>query len=158
MGVLYMNGLGVAKDYSKAAECFRQSGEKGKPNAYTKLGSLYFSGDYGLDRDSIRAIELWQEAAKLKDVEGMFMLGLCYKDGIGVPKDLNKAYSYFYKCAKLGHVKSQYYVGKLLCDEEYPNRDYRQGKKWLKLAINQGDRRALEFYNVKFNYACPTRN
>ena len=94
----------------------------------------------------------------MKDVNGLYMLGLCYKDGIGVPKDLDKAYSCFYKCAKKGHVKSQCQLGMLFHNDDFSQRDLQQSEKWLKLAIKQGDVQALEFYNIHFNDGCPARN
>lgn len=164
MGMLYMNGLGVEKNFQKAADYFRQSGDKGNPKAYTKLGVLYCSGGYGLESDTSLAIELWQKAAKLNDVEGMYELGKCYKEGSGdLPQDVEKALSLFKKCAKRGHLASCYYVGEILSDkasEETKQKEKwtRESNKWLKSAIKRGDRKALEFYNIKFNNACPSEN
>jgi len=162
MGLLHMNGLGVEKNFQKAADYFRLSGDKGNPKAYTKLGLLYISGGYGLESDTSRAIEFLQKAAKLNDDEGMYELGKCYKEGIGgMPKDVEKALLLFKRAAKLGHLGSYYYVGEYLCenapDDIKQNEKWmREGEKWLKRAIKKGDRQALEFYNIMFNKACPS--
>lgn len=164
MGILCMNGLGVEKNFQKAEEYLQQSGAKGVSKAYTKLGILYYSGGYGLEADTNLAIELWQKAVKLNDVEGMYELGKCYKEGIGgLPKDTEKAIYLFKKCAKKGHLASCYYVGELLGDkasEETKQKEKwtRESNKWLKRAIKRGNRKALEFYNIKFNNACPSEN
>lgn len=153
MGVLCMNGLGVEKNFQKAADYFRQSGDKGNPKAYTKLGILCYSGGYGLEADTNQAIEQWRKATELNEVEGMYMLGLCYKEGCGLTKDLNKALSLLKKSANKGYVKSLYSIAELLYDT-----NTRECKKWLRKAINRGDRQALEFYNIKFNDACPSES
>ena len=145
MGMLYMLGLGIEKDSLKAAECFRMSAEQNNPKAFTELGKLYYLGVCGLPSDTAQAIKLWQKAEKLKDLEGMYLLGLCYKDGIYFEQDLPRAYSYFLKCAKKGHIKSQYQVGAFFSN-------INESKKWLKIAINHGDKEALDFYNKNFIY------
>ena len=45
------------------------------------------------------------------DAEGMSKVGYYYENGIGVEKDKNKAFEYYYKAAEMGDVKRMNKVG-----------------------------------------------
>ncbi len=47
LGYCYANGMGVAKDYAKAAEWYRKSAEQGCAEAQYTLAELYANG-YGV--------------------------------------------------------------------------------------------------------------
>ena len=54
------------------------------PVAIQFLGSQYYHGKCGLERNVPRAIELWTEAAELGSTEAQFILGNKYNEGEGV--------------------------------------------------------------------------
>lgn len=44
LGYLYLNGIGVNKDYQKAKYYFELTANFGNPNAYCSLGYILFNG------------------------------------------------------------------------------------------------------------------
>ena len=65
--------------------------ERGDDKAKTKLAWYKLSGCGGAKIDEDGAVALLEERVKDKDVEAMWMLGLCYEYGMGVEQDLKRA-------------------------------------------------------------------
>ena len=61
----------------------------------------------GVPRDSVRAVELYCEAARLGDAEAQFSLGWMYANGRGVPRDNRMASLFFGIAAAQGHEYAQ---------------------------------------------------
>ena len=62
IGDMYTDGLGVDKDYIKAAEYFQLSADQGNLHAQNNLGNLYYIGE-GVDKDYTKAFEYYQLSA-----------------------------------------------------------------------------------------------
>ncbi len=77
LGVMYMEGRGVAKDKGKAVEWFQ------------------------------KAVGLFQQAADKGDIYAQYGLGLMYMRGRGVPKDDQKAAEWFQKAADKGYRRAR---------------------------------------------------
>ncbi len=95
------------------------------------------SGDYA------KALELWQGLADPKegstrDVNAQFELAWLYTNGLGTPKDLEKAALYFTKAAEGGHVEAQNKLGQLYLYGQGVTQDCAQAIKWLTAAAEQG--------------------
>ena len=56
--------------------------------------------------DSLKLYE--RLADEFRDADGYFMLGKHYNEGVGVPKDVDKAISYWKIALKLGSVDAKY--------------------------------------------------
>ena len=98
--------------------------EKKDPVAINHLGSKYFHGMDGLQKDMRKAVELWTEAADLGSTEALFNLGNSYNLGEGVVmqgnvqsrhnlgcdegerEDFDRAVRHFLISAKMGHKNS----------------------------------------------------
>jgi TPR repeat protein len=65
LGMLYLQGRGVAEDYTKAREWFEKAAAKGDVRAMGTLGALYESA--GVLQDSIKAREWYEKAAAKGD-------------------------------------------------------------------------------------------
>ena len=63
--------------------------------AKTKLALYKLSGRGGAEIDKEGAIALLEERVKDKDVEAMWMLGLCYEYGICCEQDLERAEKFY---------------------------------------------------------------
>ena len=85
--------------------------EKKDPEAISHLGSKYFFGFLGLQKDTRKAVDLYTEAAELGSVEALFNLGNMYYHGKGVHKDEAKGTEYHKKAAMQGNVHSRYNLG-----------------------------------------------
>jgi TPR repeat protein len=122
LGLLYFNGLGCSKDYSKAMKYFEESKEI--PFSLTFLGDILLSGlnvekNYDLayhyfvqskiganvnnanymigymffeEQNFSQAIEYFKIASKNDHMESLHMLKKIYSDGLGIEKDLHKAH------------------------------------------------------------------
>ena len=52
-----------------------------------------------------------QKLADMKEPDGIFWLGYCYEYGIGVKKDVNKAFIHYQKSAEMNNPNGIYQVG-----------------------------------------------
>jgi len=84
---------------------------KKDPEAMTFLGGQYFAGQFGLQKDSKKAVELWTEAAELGSIEALYSLGNEYGRGEMVQQDKAKAAEFHTKAAIRGHALARYYLG-----------------------------------------------
>ena len=70
LGLMYLNGKGVAQDYRKAFELFERSANQGYDWGMNNLGGLYEKG-WGTEPDPAKALALYrQAAAKGNDAAG----------------------------------------------------------------------------------------
>lgn len=90
------------------------------------------------------AIAIWRPLAEKGDADAQFNLGQAYRLGRGVATNLARSKSWFERAAAGGHVDAQTTLGLLL----FQNGDQAQGLKWLKLAAEQGEARALLVYGT----------
>ena len=84
---------------------------KKDPEAIYNLGSKYYHGKLGLQKDVRRAVKLWTEAAELGSIDALYNLGVVYIDGDAVQGDRAKAVELFTKAAMQGHVECRYNLG-----------------------------------------------
>lgn len=114
-GGLFMIGLGsvIPRDLQKGLGLMKKAASRGIPDANAKLGYIYFSGEYGIEKDYLEAIYWYEQAAKLNHLSGYYNLGLIYQDGLGVEKDIQKAVFWHEKAAKQGYPESLYELGQL---------------------------------------------
>ena len=80
----------MSKEEAEYKELLRAV-EGGNNEAKTKLAWYKLSGCGGAEVDKEGAVALLEERVKDKDVEAMWMLGLCYEYGMGVEQDLERA-------------------------------------------------------------------
>ena len=85
--------------------------KKTDPVAIDFLGTKFFFGQLGLQKDARRAVELWTEAAELGSGEALFNLCDSYLKGDGVQEDKAKGVRLLEKAAMRGHVESRNNLG-----------------------------------------------
>lgn len=109
MFVAYANGLGVEQDEDKALEYLKILAEYGYPDMQCELGKWYETVDWGTRKEEMNreAVKWFAKAAELGNVEAMYYLGECYRDGSGVDEDQKKAVEWFTKAAKQGHEEAK---------------------------------------------------
>ena len=111
LGVYYLNGTGVAKDYARAVYWFRKSAEQGYSMAMCNLGMCYLNGT-GVEQDSRQAVALFTEAAQDKIVVAYFNLAQCYMHGNGVEQDTRRAVRWLHKAADQDDDAAKYFLGR----------------------------------------------
>lgn len=107
--VAYANGLGVEQDEDKALEYLKILAEYGYPDMQCELGKWYETVDWGTRKEEMNreAVKWFAKAAEQGNVEAMYCLGECYRDGSGVDEDQKKAVEWFTKAAKQGHEEAK---------------------------------------------------
>jgi TPR repeat protein len=109
LGSVYLNGEGVAQDYTEAARWLRKAAEKGIAAAQYSLGQMYRDGE-GFTQDSKEAIRWFRKAAGQGgegSVHGEFSLALMYIRGEGVPRDMPEGRRWLQEAADHGHVDAR---------------------------------------------------
>ena len=93
LGLLYKNGLGINRDYTKAFELFEIVSGKGLIEGYYNLGLLYYNG-LGTEKNYNKAFFNFN-IAKDKIVESYYYLGVIYSEPRGIEIDYLKAERFF---------------------------------------------------------------
>ena len=137
IGLRYYNGDGVAQDYAKAIECFRQAAEQGYAAAQNSLGDCYYDGQ-GVTQDYAQAVSWYRKAAEQGDADAQNNLGYCYENGLGITKDYAQAVSWYRKAAEQGNAAAQYNLGTCYYNGLGVTKDYTQAVSWYRKAAEQG--------------------
>lgn len=90
LGVMYQNGVGIARDLDRAKTLYEMGAATDAPRALNNLGLLYVRGD-GVAQDYPRAAELFKRAAEQGLRPALRNLGVLYENGFGVPRDVEYA-------------------------------------------------------------------
>jgi TPR repeat protein len=67
------------------------------------LGHRYMYGDSstGIDKDPVRGLAYFKQAAELGDVTSLYNVGVCYERGYGTSRNIKSAIHYYKQAAKL---------------------------------------------------------
>lgn len=100
LGDMFERGLGIRRDYVRAAEWFRMAGGLGHHvEAQYAMGDLYFFGR-GVAHNYDDALRWYQRAARQGQPAAQYVLGAMYERGWGVKRDAIKAYVWYKRAAK----------------------------------------------------------
>lgn len=91
------------------------------------------------------AARIFQKVANQGNADAQNLLGICYKGGLGVAKDINKAEYWFRKAAEQGHANAQYCLGISYEKGIGVNRDHTKALNWLKKAADNGSTDAINY-------------
>ena len=100
----------MAQNNDTALHWYTKASQEELPAALNGLGYMHLYG-YGdaVGQDSLRAIELFKQAADAGNSEGQFNLGVLHLAGKGgLSKDFSQALSYFTKASQQGHTLAMY--------------------------------------------------
>jgi TPR repeat protein len=101
LGIMYLNGRGVAQDYGEALKWFGLAAKQGDGNAEYNLGVMNVDGQ-GVPQDYAQAVKWYQLAAGQGLVQAEGNLGYMYATGEGTPRDYVLAYMWFTLAAGQG--------------------------------------------------------
>ncbi|KAJ3095860.1 hypothetical protein HDU97_006456 [Phlyctochytrium planicorne] len=155
LGLCYKNGKGVEQNFQNAVKWYTKSAEQGCAAAQCNLGICYKYGQ-GVDKDLSKAVEWYTKSAEQGDdcgqlgyvlkfyatgltVPHFFSLGICYKDGDGVPQDFVQAVKWFTKSAEQGLAGAQCNLGFCYKNGEGVAPDPKMAVKWFLKAADQGN-------------------
>ena len=91
IGLMHLNGEGVAADPAKAFKWFSTAADQGYTPSLVYLAELYYTGR-GVEHNHAEAARLYTEAADQSNAEAQYALGALHIRGHGVGKDLVKAH------------------------------------------------------------------
>ena len=112
LGYIYMNGLGVDKDYSTAINLFKAAAKKELPEAEFNLGMAYYKGN-GVKRNYEEAFRYFKDAADSNTLPIAWgQVAEMYRRGRGVKKDKTLVRDYAAKYNGKTNKETIYLVNK----------------------------------------------
>lgn len=131
LGVLYVLGVQVASDYSKALHWFQQAIDGGSVSAMHNLAQLYLFG-IGVPRDYSNAFHWFQRSAAYGSVHGMYSAAVMAENGLGTPRDIRVARAMYRDAAESGFAPAMVWVSDQLA-REAAKRDLVEAYAWLQI-------------------------
>jgi len=108
LGLMYLAGQGVARDYSQAASWFHKAADQGDAPAQFNLGLMAEEGR-GARQDLVEAAKWYRKAAEQGYVYAQDRLGFMYGTGEGVVADPVQAYLWLSLAAAAGDEDASAY-------------------------------------------------
>ncbi len=117
LGDCYFSGNGCPENKKKAYELYNEAAEQNTPEGIFKVGKCKLYGD-GCEEDIDGAYEYFRRAASIKREysEAEYYIGLCLRDGLGVPRSPVEAKAHFLRSAKGNNVDAFIALGGLFSD------------------------------------------
>jgi TPR repeat protein len=137
-------------EFHAAIEQFRPLVAEGYAPAQYQMGLVYQKG-YGIPRDGMKALALFELAAKQNYSDAQFELALIYSEGKLVKQDMKKAYTLTHKAAKKGLASAQYNLAVMLANGTGVEQDDFKASRWYQNAADQNY--ALAQYNLALMYS-----
>ena len=110
------------------------------PEALRKLGDIHRKGNFGLEKNVPRAMELWTEAAKHGSTEALADMGMAYYKGWGVAQDKAKGIHCWESAAMQGNMASRHTLGLL----EFQNENLDRAVRHLLISAKMGPKDSLD--------------
>ena len=149
LGMLLVQGDGIAVDLAEGLRLLRGSAAKGCLPAMNELGYINLEGHYGVPADRTEALKWIRSAAAHGWANAQCNLGYCYERGLGIEPDAVQAATWYERAAQQTNLVA---IGSL--GVFYMNgrgglpRDYPLAERFLKQAMDGGNIRA------KLNLGC----
>lgn len=105
IGLMYQQGLGVPRDYTKAIRWLKLASEQGLSLAQNKLGVMYMNGQ-GVLQDYTLAVKWFRSAAVQGEANGQNNLAVMYEGGLGLIQDNVTAHMWYNIASANGYEKS----------------------------------------------------
>lgn len=141
LGVLYDQGLGVARDYAQAAHWYQKAALQGYVQAQYNLAVLYASG-LGVAQNYPEAVRWYRQAAMQGLKEAQFNLGVLYESGFGTVQDYTEAAAWYRQAAEHGHFAAQNNLGVLYANGQGVPQNPAIAYAWYEIAAAQGNAKA----------------
>jgi TonB family protein len=151
LGLMYRDGLGVAKDYAEARDWFSIAEGKGNAAASNEMGWLYQNG-WGVAQNYNVALREYRESADAGNAAAMYNIGAMHENGWGVLKDYSQAMEWYRKAATAGNNGAIRQEGLLFENGWGVATDYAEAMNFYRAAAAAGDGKAMDhvgdlFYN-----------
>ncbi len=138
LGMMYLFGQGIKKDYSKAVKLFKKAAKHGSPYAENLLGIIYERG-FGVKKDYIKAIRWYRKSAGKGFAAAQYSMGVMYEFGRGVKRNYKKAVKWYLEAAKQDFGLAQFRLGVAYVYGRGVEKNYSEAVKWYRKAAIQGN-------------------
>jgi TPR repeat protein len=152
LGLLYLQGKGVARDYAEAFRWFEKAQNGGNALAMNNIGFLYERGQ-GVPQDYAEARRWYEKAAEKGNALAMNNLGQLYRTGQGVPKNPAEAKRWFEKAASIGDAAAMNRLGVMYHNGEGMPQNYGEAFRWFEKAAARGEPSAMNWLGVMYHNA-----
>ena len=103
LGVMYATGVGMKMDKKEAVKWYKKSAGQSDPVGMWNLAFMYIKGEGGLEKDYMKARNLFRYSAELGFANAQYDLGIVLLDGVGGEPDKADAVKWFKKAAEQGN-------------------------------------------------------
>ena len=137
-------------EFHQAISQFRPLVAEGYSPAQYQMALVYQHG-YGVPKDGMKALELFQLSAEQHYPDAQFELALIYTEGKLVKQDLKKAFELMHKAAKKDLTGAQFNLAVMYANGEGVKQNHFKASSWYQLAADQNY--ALAQYNLALLYS-----
>ena len=102
-----------------------------------RLGLLYFRGQFGFEKNFIKARMYYKRAAELGNIDAFYDYAWTLRYGIGGDRDILESCKYYLKAAREGHILSMAALARIYQEKEC--RDYEKAYEWALKAASFGN-------------------
>ena len=138
LGLKNLNGDGMPRNETKAAELFREAAAKGSTDAQLQLGLMHRKRPWRR-AGRPRRLVIAEKAAAAGNAEAQFLAAQAYAAGRGTSVDHAWAARWYGKAAEQGLAKAQQALGTAYASAPGYPRDRVAALTWLNLAAAHGD-------------------
>lgn len=149
LGVMYVFGQGVPKDYVTARKWFEKAAAQGHAGAQFALGAIYDRGQ-GVPQDYVTARKWFEQSAAQGDAGAQGALGRLYESGNGVPQNYLQAAKWYEQAAVQGNMWAQFDLGWLYANGQGVPQDVVRAAKWVEKSAAQGYAKAQHFLGLMY--------
>ncbi len=135
LGMLYLRGQGVPRDVVQARAWLEKAAAAGDPYALYVLGRAMEEGSGPVGADSIRAANLYRQAAEKGHPLAALRYGMALADGVGVKRDVVAAQRWLIHAQQSGVPEAALALGDMAARTPV-SRDKATNAKALQSAIN----------------------
>ncbi|KAF9901565.1 hypothetical protein EC991_006013 [Linnemannia zychae] len=137
IGLQYVDGQGVAQDFSKALKWLLKAANQGHAPAQLQVANIYRFG-LGRAKDSSKALKWFLRAADQGYGDAEYNVGMMYDTGNGVAKDSSISMKWFLKAAEHENAYACWQIGFKYKGGHGVPLDYSKAREWYWKAAEKG--------------------
>jgi TPR repeat protein len=137
LGVMYLEGKGVAKNVPEGIKWIRAAADGGHAAAQLNVGLLYSNG-FGVPKDYAEAAKWYRRSAEQGDPGGEANLGFLYERGLGVVQNFTEASKWYRKAADQNNAVGQTNLAIMYEKGEGIAKDEAEAIRLMSLAAGKG--------------------
>ena len=141
VGNCYENGVGVKKDYEKAAGFYAQAALMGSVDGMRQAGLCYLNA-----KDNVKALSYFEKGAAKEDLSSEYWAGKMLLGGMNVPVNKQQAVVYLLKAAEGGMAAAQVEMGALYAEGNGVTKNLAQAAEWYRKSALLGNSKGMWNY------------